>query len=104
MLELVGRRVADEREVGFVRGDQVLEQRPVELLPVQALLDVRLLADDAGFEDGEVGGSVEVGNFWATHSAKSPVKPGSPGQPSAQVALARPYRRVEQPDLGRRRR
>ena len=33
VLELVGRRVADEREVRFVGGDQVLEQRPVELSP-----------------------------------------------------------------------
>ena len=55
MLELVRRRVADHREVRLVALEDVLDQRVVPGLPVQALLDVRLLADDAGLEDGEVG-------------------------------------------------
>jgi hypothetical protein len=87
VLELVGDRVSDEREVRLVGLDHVLEQRAVRLLPVQALLDVGLLADNPGFEDREVarGGNREL---LATNSAKSPVNPGSPGQ-SGQVALAR---------------
>ena len=32
--------------------------------------------------------AVEVGNFWARYSSKSPVNPASPGQ-AAQVACAR---------------
>ena len=32
--------------------------------------------------------AVEVGNLWARYSAKSPVKPGSPGH-VGQVAMAR---------------
>ena len=43
--------------------------------------------------------AVEVGNFWARYSAKSPVKPGSPGQ-VGQVALARADGGVEQAHLG----
>ena len=56
VLDLVGRRIADQREIGLVGLDQVLQQRLVRLLPVQRLLDVGLLADDAGLEDGEVAG------------------------------------------------
>ena len=56
MLELVRRRHADEQQVRLVRLDDVLEHRHVAGLPVEALLDVRLLADDAGLEDREVGG------------------------------------------------
>ena len=56
MLELVGDRVADHREVGLVGVEDVADQRPVAGLPVQALLDVGLLADDARLEDREVAG------------------------------------------------
>ena len=56
VLELVGDRVADQRDVRLVAVEHVLDQRPVAGLPVQALLDVRLLADDARLEDGEVAG------------------------------------------------
>ena len=56
VLELVGDRVADHREVRLVGVEDVADQRPVAGLPVQALLDVGLLADDAGLEDREVAG------------------------------------------------
>ena len=56
MLDLVGDGVADERQVGLVLVEHVLDHRVVQLLPVRALLDVGLLADDAGLEDREVAG------------------------------------------------
>ena len=54
VLELVGDRVADQREVGLPDVEHVLDDRVVRPLPVEALLDVGLLADDPGFEHGEV--------------------------------------------------
>ncbi len=54
MLELVGDRVSDQCEVGLVGLDHVLEERVVARLPVQALLDVGLFADDPFFQDREV--------------------------------------------------
>ena len=56
VLELVGRRVADEGEVRVVRLHDVLQRRCGEGLPLESLLDVGLLADDTGLEYGEVGG------------------------------------------------
>ena len=56
VLDLVGHRVADHRQVRLVLVEDVLDQRVVAGLPVQALLDVGLLAHDAGLEDGEVAG------------------------------------------------
>ena len=87
MLELVGDRIPDEREVGLVGLEHVLDQRVVGRLPVEALLDVGLLAHDACLEHGEVGRGRRR-ERWATNSAKSPVKPGSPGH-DGHVAMAR---------------
>ena len=56
VLDLVGDRVADHRQVGLVLVEHVLDQRVVGLLPVLALLDVGLLAHDPGLEHGEVAG------------------------------------------------
>ena len=56
MLDLVGDRVADHRQVRLVLVEHVLDQRVVGLLPVLTLLDVGLLAHDAGLEHGEVAG------------------------------------------------
>ncbi len=56
VLELVGRRHADHQQVRVVGVGDVLEHRPVAGRPVQALLDVGVLAHDAGLEDREVGG------------------------------------------------
>ena len=56
MLELVRRRHAGEEQVRVVLLDDVLEHRLMTGLPVQALLDVRLLGGDAGLENREVGG------------------------------------------------
>ena len=56
MLELVGDGVAHERQVGLIRVEHVLDQRVIRGLPVEALLDVGLLADDARLEDREVAG------------------------------------------------
>ncbi len=56
MLEFVGDGVADEGQVGLVGVQDVGRQRSGTLLPVQALLDIRFLADDPGLEDGEVRG------------------------------------------------
>ena len=55
MLELVGRGIADHREVRLVLVEDVLDHRLMACSPVQALLDVRLLADDPGLHDCEVG-------------------------------------------------
>ncbi len=55
MLELVRRRHAGEQQIGLIGVDDVLDHRHVRRRPVQALLDVGLLAHDARFEHGEVG-------------------------------------------------
>ena len=56
VLELVRGRVPGEQQVRLVCLDHVLEHRQVACGPVLALLDVGLLAGDAGLEDREVGG------------------------------------------------
>ena len=56
VLDLIGDRIADHREIRPVLVDHVLDQRVVGLLPVLTLLDVGLLAHDAGLEHGEVAG------------------------------------------------
>ncbi len=55
VLELIGDRIPGEQEIRLVGLDHVLEHRVMGLGPVQPLLDVGLFADDARFEDGEVG-------------------------------------------------
>ena len=98
VLELVGDRVPDHGQVRPVGLEDVLDQRVVALLPVQPLLDVRLLADDARLEDGEVAGlrRREVGGDEVLER-------------SGEAGLTRPRRprgdrprdgRVEQPYLG----
>jgi hypothetical protein len=56
VLELVGRGHPDEHEVRLIGPGDVLEHGVVAGRPVQALLDVGLLAGDAGLEDREVRG------------------------------------------------
>ena len=97
MLELVRHRVPDEREVGLVGLDHVLEQRVMRGLPVQALLDVRLLADDPRLEDREVAGGRrrealrdELGEVAFEALLARPCRPGGVGAA---------HRGVEQPDL-----
>ena len=58
-----------------------------ERLPVEALLDVRLLADDAGLEDREVAG-LRRREPLGDEVLEVPVKPGSPGH-VGHVAMAR---------------
>ena len=55
--ELVGDRVAQHQEIGagLDLGEDVLEGGPVEIGPLEALLDVRVLVDDPGLERREVG-------------------------------------------------
>ena len=98
MLELVGRRHADEQEIGLVRLDDVLEHREVRPRPVEALLDVRLLGDDARLEDREVGGG-----------RRPELLREVLGEVAGEAGLARPVRpgreraadgRVEQADAG----
>ncbi len=48
-------------------------------LPIQTLLDISLLADNPDSRMAK-SAAVDVANFCATYSSKSPEKPGSPGQ------------------------
>ena len=97
MLELVRRRVPHHREVGLVLVEDVLDHRLMACSPVQALLDVRLLADDPGLHDREVGsrGSRELLRQVFGEVA------GEPGfRPARPTGDRSRDRRVEQPHLG----
>ena len=88
VLELVGDGVADQGEVGLVRVEHVLDQRVVGRRPVEALLDVGLLADDAGLEHREVAGLRRrelLGNEVLERAGEA----GLAGPASASVAFAR---------------
>ena len=87
MLELVGGRHAGEEQVRVVRLDDVLEHRQVTGLPVQPC-STYVSSETTPASRTAKSAAVEVGNFWARNSAKSPVKPGSPGH-DGQLAIAR---------------
>ena len=98
VLDLVGDGVPHERQVGLVLVEHVLDQRVVRRLPVETLLDVGLLADDAGLEDREVAGlrrrellGDEVLERAGEAGLTLPVRPRGDGTC---------HRRVEQPHLG----
>ena len=55
VLELIRRRVAGEEEIGLPGPDDVAEERLVERLEPEPLLDVGRLRDDPGLGDREVG-------------------------------------------------
>ena len=97
MLELVGDGHADQQEVGAIGVGDVLEHRPVAGGPVEALLDVGLLADDAGLENGEVrgGGGRELG-------CEELVELGVPGlaRPGRPAGVRAGDRGVEQAHAG----
>jgi hypothetical protein len=94
VLELVGGGHADEKEVGLVGPADVLQHRQVASGPVPALLDVGLLAHDAGFEHREVGrrrGGEGLGEVLG-EVAGEPRLPG-PRRPRGESPS---HRRVEQ--------
>ena len=97
VLELVGRREPGHQEVGVVLVHHVRQHRDVAGLPVEALLDVGLLADDARLEDGEVGrgrGRERLGEVLREVAGEAGLAgPRGPGRDRAAD------RRVEQADL-----
>ena len=97
VLDLVRDRVADQREVRVVGVEDVLDQRPVGLLPVVALLDVGLLADDPRLQHGEVAGlrgRELLGDVVLERAAEAGLaRPVRPRRDRAR------HRGVEEPDL-----
>ena len=99
MLELVRHRVTDEREVGLVGLDHVLEQRVMRFLPVQALLDVGLLADDARFQDREV--ACRRRRERLCHVLGEVAGEAGLARPAGPARVGASHRGVEQPNVRR---
>ncbi len=85
--ELIGDWIASHDQVRLVLIQDIFDQRVMTGFPVKTLLGVGLLADDAGFQDGEIrrgGGGELLGNVLVEVAGESGLRPANPGGVSAR--------------------